>query len=103
MILAVQINPIFIKSERPRLNMIISTTIDFIYPHLLQWDFLKSGDSIQTPFHLEGISPIPWSLKLGDSGHIPKRKTIMLNNLMSSFELYYGALLYKRRNFCIAF
>lgn len=42
--------------------------------HLLQLDFLKSYPSMQTPFHLEGISPIPSSLKLGDSGHIPKAK-----------------------------
>jgi len=27
---------------------------------------------MQTPFHLAGISPIPSSLKLGDSGHIPE-------------------------------
>jgi hypothetical protein len=39
--------------------------------HLLQLDFLKSCPSMQTPFHFEGILPIPSSLKLGDSGHIP--------------------------------
>lgn len=26
---------------------------------------------MQIPFHFEGISPNPSSLKLGDSGHIP--------------------------------
>lgn len=38
---------------------------------LLQLDLLKSGPSMQIPFHFEGISPNPLSLKLGDSGHIP--------------------------------
>ena len=48
--------------------------VDWIREHmiyLLQLDFLKSGPSMQTPFHLAGIFPIPLSLKLGDSGHIP--------------------------------
>ena len=36
---------------------------------LLQLVELKSG--LQVPFHLRGIGPIPSSLKLLDSGHIP--------------------------------
>lgn len=38
---------------------------------LLQWDFLKSGPSMQAPLHLDGTAPMPASLKLGDSGQIP--------------------------------
>lgn len=41
--------------------------------NLLQLDLLKSDPSMQVPFHLEGIGPIPASLKLSDSGQIPKK------------------------------
>ncbi|THU57958.1 hypothetical protein C4D60_Mb03t09080 [Musa balbisiana] len=47
---------------------------------LMAWDPFDGGwidsawlsdPSMQIPFHLDGILPIPASLKLGDSGHTP--------------------------------
>lgn len=39
--------------------------------NLLQFDIVKFSPSTHFPFHLDGISPIPSSLKLSDSGQIP--------------------------------
>ena len=41
------------------------------HTHLLQLEEVKSSPVMQVPFHLEGIGPIPMSLKLSDSGQIP--------------------------------
>ncbi|KAJ0466622.1 hypothetical protein HanIR_Chr14g0674191 [Helianthus annuus] len=40
--------------------------------HLLQSAVVKSSLFMQVPFHFDGIGPKPSSLKLSDSGHIPK-------------------------------
>lgn len=51
---------------------------------LLQLDFLKSDASMQIPFHLEGISPSPSSLKDRDSGQIPNPHHIHISNFLQS-------------------
>jgi hypothetical protein len=39
--------------------------------NLLQFEIVKFSPSTHFPFHLDGTSPIPSSLKLSDSGQIP--------------------------------
>lgn len=54
--------------------------------NLLQFDIVKFSPSTHFPFHLDGILPIPSSLKLSDSGQIPliEQKKIMAKRIIKS-------------------
>jgi hypothetical protein len=44
-----------------------------VQANLLQFEALNLSPAIHLPFHRRGTSPMPSSLKLADSGHIPAK------------------------------